>query len=90
MLTITHIPLSVINRALELYNEDAESDLDTARDALWSAQQRKDVISPALIIAGRRVGVTPFAAALAEYLSLAGPWDEKTGEHAGESGFRTP
>lgn len=59
---ITEIPLSVWNRALELYNEPAEDRVDVAMSRLASAEGRKDITTG-------YPGITPFAQAVAEYLS---------------------
>lgn len=77
MLTIIDVPLNVYNRALELFGEAAEKTVPDARRALFSAESRLTATGP----------LTPFAYALGEYLSLAGPWSEESGEHAGESGY---
>lgn len=42
MLTLTNIPISVFNRALELYGEPAETTRAAAQAALLSAESRKD------------------------------------------------
>lgn len=44
MLILTNIPLSVYNRALELYGEPPEADTATASAALLSAEGRKDYV----------------------------------------------
>ena len=80
MIELRNVPLSVYNRALELYNESPEATAADASKALSSTQSRKSV-EPDF------QGVTPFAQAIAEYLSLSGPWNEETGEHAGEGGY---
>ena len=75
--TLTAIPLSVLNRALDLYHVEREPTATRAWDALESAGGRKDAAGP----------YTPLAQAIAEYMSLCGPWSEDDGEHAGESGY---
>ena len=52
-----------------------------AQAALRSAQSRKEVRADF-------AGITPYAQALAEYMSLSGPWAEDGGEFAGLSGFQ--
>jgi hypothetical protein len=74
----TGVPLSVLNRALELFGCDPEPDTQRAWIALRSAEGRKDVYGQ----------LTPFAQALAEYISLSGPWNEDTGEYAGQGGHQ--
>lgn len=76
--TLTAIPLSVLNRALDLYNVDRENTAPRAWDALMSAEGRKDATGP----------LSPLGQAVAEYMSLTGPWSEGDGEHAGESGYQ--
>jgi hypothetical protein len=80
MMIITGLPLSVLNRALELYNTEAEATATLAWDALQRAQARKDV-TPDF------AGITPLAQAVAEYMSLSGPWAGDGGAHAGQNGF---
>jgi hypothetical protein len=74
---IQELPLSVMNRALDIYNEPREETLAAATQALLSAEGRKDVTGP----------YTPFAQAVAEYLSLSGAWNEEDGEFKGENGY---
>ena len=76
--TLIAIPLSVLNRALDLYGEPRERTATHAWDALNSAEGRKDVAGP----------YTPLAQAIADYMSLAGPWAEDGGEYAGQSGYQ--
>ncbi len=78
--TLTAIPLSVLNRALDLYGESRETTPTNARAALISAESRIDVHADF-------PGITPLAQAVAEYMSLSGPWHEETGEYAGENGY---
>jgi hypothetical protein len=58
MMHITGIPLEVINRALELFGLEAESNLPVALNALLSAEARIDVTSQ----------YTPLVQAIAEHL----------------------
>ena len=74
--TLTAIPLSVLNRALDLYTVDREKTESAAWYALLSAEGRKDTIGL----------FSPLAQAVAEYMSLSGPWNEDDGEYAGEGG----
>ena len=74
--TLTGIPLSVLNRALDLYTVDREKTESEAWNALLSAEGRKDTIGL----------FSPLAQAVAEYMSLSGPWNEDDGEYAGEGG----
>ena len=76
--TLTAIPLSVLNRALDLYSVDREKTASRAWDALISAESRKDAPGP----------LSPLAQAVAEYMSVTGPWSEEDGEYAGESGYQ--
>lgn len=62
MLTLTNIPLTVYNRALEIYGEPPEDNVEHAQTALLRAEGRKD-------IAPDFPGIAPFAQALAEHLS---------------------
>jgi hypothetical protein len=59
---ITQIPLSVWNRALELYGEPHEDTVEIALARLTSAEGRKDV-TPDF------PGITAFAQSIAEHLS---------------------
>jgi hypothetical protein len=72
--------LTIINRALDLFNETREADLAAADAALRSAQARKE-ITPDI------VGITPLAQSIAEFMSLSGPWSEDDGEFAGIAGY---
>ena len=78
VMTLTNIPLSVLNRALDLYNVPRESSSAEAWMALLSAEQREDQPGP----------LTPFAQAFAECISLTGPWSEDGGEYEGAGGYR--
>lgn len=78
VMTLTNIPLSILNRALDLYNEPRESSSTEAWTALKSAEGRIHCRGP----------LSPFAQALAEYISLSGPWSEDGGEYEGENGYR--
>lgn len=69
MLRIAEIPLSVYNRALELYGRERERTLIVAKSALRSARR-------GIAIESQYPGITPFAQAIAEYLSSSGPWAE--------------
>lgn len=62
MLTLSNIPLSVYNRALELYGEPAEDTVARAQVALNSAEGRKDLTPQC-------PGITAFAQAVAEHMS---------------------
>ncbi len=74
--TLTAVPLSVLNRALDLFDQRSEKTTRTAWIALQTAERRISTEGP----------YSPFAQAIAEYISLTGPWS-KDGEHADESGF---
>jgi len=80
MMQIADIPLEIYNRALDLYGVERETTVKSALAALMSAQERKDV-TPDF------PGITPFAQALAEYISLSGPFAEDGGEFAGCNGY---
>ena len=69
MLALVDIPLSVYKRALELYGESPDYNYITPEYALQSAESRIDVRT-------QYPGITPFAQAIAEYLSISGPWAE--------------
>jgi hypothetical protein len=75
--TISGIPLSVLNRALDIFGQPAEKTRAHAFVALNSAEGRISVDGP----------YTPLAQAIAEYMSLTGPWAEDGGEYAGQSGY---
>lgn len=62
MLTLTNIPLSVYNRALEIYGEEPEQHVKLAARALLRAEGRKDM-TPEF------PGISPFAQAVAEHMS---------------------
>jgi hypothetical protein len=76
MLKISEIPLSVLNRALELLHQDQNDTPARALDALLSAESRID----------RSGQYTAFAQALAEYISMRGPWADGE-EYEGECGY---
>jgi hypothetical protein len=76
MIELRNVPLSSTHKALS----STHKALSSTHKALSSTQSRKSV-EPDF------QGVTPFAQAIAEYLSLSGPWNEETGEHAGEGGY---
>lgn len=85
MLTMKNIPIQVYWRALDLFNQDRPSTILECRAALDSAQSR-------ISVATDFEGITPFAQAVAEYLSLSGPFfegtgDDDAGEFAGISGY---
>jgi hypothetical protein len=77
---LVDVPLSVLNRALDLFSVEREKTTRDAWDALQSAESRKDV-TPDF------PGISPLAQAVAEYMSLSGPWNEEDGEYAGENGY---
>lgn len=59
---ITNIPLSVWNRALEIYGEPPEATVEIAMARLTSAEGRKDINQDF-------PDITAFAQAVAEHLS---------------------
>jgi hypothetical protein len=65
MLTLQNIPLTVLNRALSLYNKPAEDNTHDAWRALRSAESRIDLETDF-------PGISPFAQAVAEYFSSGG------------------
>lgn len=67
---IRNIPLPVLNRALEIFGLDAKPDTRRAWIALDSAEGR-------ILTKG---DFSPFATAMAEFLSRRGPWGAG-GEH---------
>ena len=75
-MVISKMPLSVFNRALELYGEEPETSLPAAMSALQSAESRKDLMA-------EWPGITAIGQAMAEYMSGAGPW-----WHEGECGYQ--
>jgi hypothetical protein len=77
MMEISHIPLSVLNRALDLYGQPTEETAPAAHAAIESAGARISVEGP----------MSPLGQAIAEYMSAAGPWGEG-GEHEDESGYQ--
>ena len=93
MITISNIPLSVYNRALELFGEPPEATIEAARDALNSAEGRMGGSN--FFESTRffdRTFSLHFARAVAECMSASGPWEEGSdslpvGEHAGEGGY---
>lgn len=80
MLEIRNIPIEVYWRALDLFGEEREDTIGACADALHSAEGRKDHRSDI-------PGITPFAQAIAEYMSVSGPFDEESGEFAGVNGY---
>lgn len=82
MMSISNLPLTVINEALRWYGEPPATERRAGFEALTSAESRMDLRDrpPG--------GLSPLSFALAQYLNLSGPWDEETGEHAGESGCK--
>lgn len=78
--TLKAIPLSVLNRALELCDYPPSLTRNHAFEALC------DALSHWGESAGASDPYTPFAQAVAEYLSQSGPW-APTGPHASEFHF---
>jgi len=76
--TLRDVPISIINRALDLYNCPRETRLLSAWNALYKADVSKDAPDGPY---------TPFAQAVAEYLSEVGPWGEG-GKYYGENGYK--
>jgi hypothetical protein len=62
MLTLTNIPLSIFDRALELYGQPEEATHANAQAALQSAQGRKD-FTPEF------PGIDAFSQAVAEHMA---------------------
>ena len=62
MLSLNNVPLSVWNRALELYDEEPEATAAVAMEALLSAESRIDIYQ-------HFPGITALAQAIAEHLS---------------------
>jgi hypothetical protein len=81
MLKILDVPLEVLNRTLDLYGEPRETTTKAALAAIISAEARLNV-TPAF------EGILPFAQAIAEYMSLSGPFNEIDGEFAGVNGYK--
>jgi hypothetical protein len=77
---IKNVPLDVFNRALEIYGEPPEATGQAAMTALTSAESRKDIHADF-------PGISPFAQAVAEYMSLSGPWAEDGGTLSGAGGY---
>jgi len=69
-MTITDIPLSVYNRALEIYGTHRYDSKTVAKIALAAVKKRIDVPVKTSV----QSSLTPFATALAEYMSRSGPW----------------
>ena len=76
--------LTIYHRALELYGEPREGALTAAREALLSAEGRLDYAGSAC---KGDLWLGALAQAIAEYMSLSGPWHEETGEYAGIGGY---
>jgi hypothetical protein len=84
---ISEVPLSVLNRALDLFGEPRETDRQAAMAAIQSAGSRKDVVRDPFMRDPFLRGIEPLARAVAEYMSLSGPWEEEDGEYSGENGY---
>lgn len=73
MLTISNIPLSVYNRALELYGQPPEADVVAASIALVSAENRIDYVPD-------HPGMSALAQAVAEHISSGDGYKVTVGE----------
>lgn len=80
MLTLTNVPIEIYWRALDLFGEARRETVEACRNALMSAESRKSITTDF-------DGIRPFAQAVAEYLSLSGPFNEEDGEFAGTNGY---
>jgi len=80
MMQLINVPLEIFNRALDLYGVERETTIDNAHAVLMSAQSRLDPKDGL-------PGIAPFAQAVAEYMSLCGPFREDGGEFAGINGY---
>jgi hypothetical protein len=82
MLKLTNVPIEIYWRALDLYGVPRETTVAACVEALRSAEATLEV-KPEL------PGIAPFAQAIAEYMSLSGPFAEEGGEFAGVNGYET-
>jgi len=77
---IRDIPIQIYWRALDLYGQQREDKIEYCRDALNSAEGRIDIKADF-------PGIGPFEQAIAEYMSLSGPFAEDGGEFSGINGY---
>lgn len=88
MLTMTGIPAAVYLAALDHMGADRPADPADARAAYESAASRLDYQSIEARQDGRAQGhISAFGLALAQYVSLSGPFCEDGGEFAGINGY---
>jgi hypothetical protein len=80
MLTLKNIPIQIYWRALDLFGQERHDTTEACKEALNSAVARISV-TPDF------AGISPFAQAVAEYLSLSGAFAEDGGEFAGVNGY---
>lgn len=88
MLTIANIPAEIYLVALDHMGVERPADPADARAAYDSAAARVDHEAITARQMGRDLGrLTAFGLALAQYVSLSGPFSEEDGEFAGLSGY---
>ncbi|MDA8232757.1 MAG: hypothetical protein M0006_15610 [Magnetospirillum sp.] len=88
MLKMTNIPDAVFLVALDHMGQERPDNPADARDVLLSAEGRCDY-DPPVVKQGPTVHgtLTAFGLALAQYVSLSGPFNEDDGEFAGINGY---
>jgi hypothetical protein len=88
MITMYNIPAEVYLVALDFMGQPRPANPAHACAALLSAEARCEYEPLSLNRgAGRPIPITAFAAALACYVSLSGPFSEEDGEFAGLNGW---
>lgn len=78
---LTDIPLSVYNRAFDIYGTSRQETVATARTEMSAVRKRIGVS----VMTSVNTSLTPLAAALAEYICRTGPWADD-GEFAVDPG----
>ena len=87
MMTIANIPDEVFLVALDYMKVDRPDEAGDARVALFRAERTRDYQRPDVQLDGWSLGeITAFALALAQYVSLSGPFSPQ-GEFAGIRGY---
>jgi hypothetical protein len=91
MMTIANIPAEVYLIALDHMGVDRPAETTAACAAYDSATSRVDYATITARQQGREISpITAFGLALAQYVSLSGPFAEDGGEFSGINGFETP
>lgn len=90
MLTMTNIPAEVYLVALDHMGVERPTDPAAARETLLSAESQCDYALPVVKQGSAVHGpISAFGLALAQYVSLSGPFAEEDGEFSGINGYVT-